>query len=710
MYGAIPKSLKDVPGTCRLNHPISHIMRANKQRVLMSADGRRPVTVVGCWLDGRLDHPIIFLATHRANLEIFNNHLGRLSRRSRSSSSQNGARSQNCPSSKWRGKQGAPFLNPVQVYRAVREMGTERDSFSFGANFHNFTSHPLLGLLSGEWPHNICIITPIIDLFLFLVDTIPYYISSTMPRSTVVSNKSKQRSSLRVKGAEPTSTEPLARARRRSPTGKSSTSSSSSSQSTNKDGPHRRLRSKSVHTDEPVNDRKPPAAVLNNATNSQAKKRSASSTKQAKRKSPRLSITAGKDDGKASLNNQVTPSPAATKASSAFTFKTPIIKKKKRTSSCLPDGVVDLYAAGCLSCACMCNQDDSSAESVTANYIRSYGKEYWQNLKDTEEPAISPSSPDSHVSRSAVFSPRSSNSSYATAETPELKRDWVYFNTSAVKASQPIESAQYLPYQPDLTPKMRSILVDWIIELSEHFNFGPTTLHLAVTLVDKVLACGPLSMTDDSDGDESGSDDEDESKTNCFLISRERFQLLGAACTWIACKIEELNPPGVDDFAYVSDNIYTTAQIKRMERRICKALHFSFWHQTPYPYSYEFIRASHECPKPDCSSSSLFNNMVLYLLELGRLPYSPVTKKPSLLAASAVYLARMTLGRHEWTPTLEYYTGYSKSELQETVLAIHAYHLAAEESSLKSVFTKYKTKKYQRVALKTVPREEDLGF
>jgi hypothetical protein len=70
----------------------------------------------------------------------------------------------------------------------------------------------------------------------------------------------------------------------------------------------------------------------------------------------------------------------------------------------------------------------------------------------------------------------------------------------------------------------------------------------------------------------------------------------------------------------------------------------------------------------------------------------------------------MTLGRHEWTPTLEYYTGYSKSELQETVLAIHAYHLAAEESSLKSVFTKYRSKKYQRVALKTVPREEDFGF
>jgi hypothetical protein len=107
-------------------------------------------------------------------------------------------------------------------------------------------------------------------------------------------------------------------------------------------------------------------------------------------------------------------------------------------------------------------------------------------------------------------------------------------------------------------------------------------------------------------------------------------------------------------------------------------------------------------------------------LELGRLPYAPVTKKPSLLAAAAVYLARVTLGvgssdisvdaAGRWTRTLQYYTRFSKVELKETVLAIHGYHLAAEDSSLKSVFAKYKHKKYNRVAVKTVPRVEDLGF
>ena len=103
-----------------------------------------------------------------------------------------------------------------------------------------------------------------------------------------------------------------------------------------------------------------------------------------------------------------------------------------------------------------------------------------------------------------------------------------------------------------------------------------------------------------------------------------------------------------------------------MERRICNALNFSIIHQTPYPYINEFMRASNECPRPSChaESSPVFHHMVMYLLELGRLPYLPVTKKPSIVAAAAVYIARIALGIKSkdvsvdplgrWTRTLEY--------------------------------------------------------
>jgi cyclin A len=569
-----------------------------------------------------------------------------------------------------------------------------------------------------------------------------------MARSTVV-KATNRRKSLRlrniIEAAAPEPVESVARARLSSTSkGSASSSNESSKIPSSHDGPHRRLRRRS--TDNEEEDRKPsatpPSDNTTNNTRSGKKRASSSASTQDKSKKnktqarfavarkPSVSTEAAPmtRHQRQLLMNQVTPSPASERASAAgalaFDFNSPVSKRRKGDTS-LPRGVVDLYSSklAAQKISCKCGEEHCSSEALSASFVHSYGKEYWQIMKDNEEPAVVPPSPVSSSSKSSSFlSPRSScDSSIFSHETPDHRRSWVYIDTSCVEATQPKESTKFLHYQPELTPKMRSILVDWVIELSEHFHFGPSALHLAITLVDKVLACGPLSM-DDEDWSDDHDYDEIDSNTNCFLISRERFQLLGAACTWLACKMEELSPPSVSEIAYVSDNIYTTEQIKRMERRICKALDFALVHQTPYPYLFEFIRASEECPSPCCHSacSSVFQNLVNYLLELGRLPYGPVTKKPSLLAASAVYLARVTLdvqssdtsfdSQGRWTRTLKFYTGYSKEDLEDTVKAIHSYQMGAEESSLKSVFTKYKHKKYGRVALKTVPLAGNLGF
>jgi Cyclin, C-terminal domain len=122
-------------------------------------------------------------------------------------------------------------------------------------------------------------------------------------------------------------------------------------------------------------------------------------------------------------------------------------------------------------------------------------------------------------------------------------------------------------------------------------------------------------------------------------------------------------------------------------------------------------------------TQSSLSHMAHYLLELGRLPFAPTTCKPSLLAAAAVYLARASLNiRMEhpesscdpngiWTPSLEYYSGYSKNDLKDTVLTIHAYHLASESlTDLKATFAKYQSRKYLRVAIRTALPKEMLGF
>ena len=487
--------------------------------------------------------------------------------------------------------------------------------------------------------------------------------------------------------------------------------------------------------------------------------------------------------------------------------------------------------------------DSSTTESLTVHFIQTYGEEYWNILHESERAIIydpskpnnssdnlsspktrrnrrgggipfgSPQSTSTSSSSHSSSSMSSSNAAMSKVTPNERQNDFVVDEDWNKKKNihnlhqQPCESTTLMSVQPNLTPKMRSILVDWLIELSEHFSFESSTLHLAVTMVDRVLASGrslhggdgddeqrrsvsrrrPRSSSQtfslgstsvstltkdshnnnydsdvDTDEEEDDNDNEDEDEegskdTHCYLIPRDRFQLLGATCVWLACKVKEISPPKAKEIAYVSDHIYTVEQIKTMERRVCNALNFTFFEApTPHHFLFEFMRASfaqesaaststttatctnsttgacscgcRRCLIPAAATGvglaidSVFRDMAHYLLELGRLPYGPTGRKPSLLAAAVVYLTRVTLGIPRrlpssssdrdayWTPTLEYYTGYAKSDLFDTVLELHAYHMAAETSNLKAVFSKYKTKRFHRVALKTVVLREDLGF
>jgi cyclin A len=50
--------------------------------------------------------------------------------------------------------------------------------------------------------------------------------------------------------------------------------------------------------------------------------------------------------------------------------------------------------------------------------------------------------------------------------------------------------------QGDITPAMRAILVDWLVEFADDFNFPADTLHLAVSYVDRFLSVGVITRSD----------------------------------------------------------------------------------------------------------------------------------------------------------------------------------------------------------------------
>jgi hypothetical protein len=187
--------------------------------------------------------------------------------------------------------------------------------------------------------------------------------------------------------------------------------------------------------------------------------------------------------------------------------------------------------------------------------------------------------------------------------------------------------------------------------------------------------------------------------------------------------MEDKDSPSFDDLVYISDHSFSSEKLRLLETRICKELEFRLHRVTPLHFINEYLRASHACPDRSCEfDHAVLRQMVMYLLELGRIPYELSIRKPSLLAASAMYLARATLGLREdcndhavdrhgyWTKTLQHYTGYTVDDLKKTVLTIHQYQLAAEESNYNASFNKYRSRSFKSVSLKTALRVEDLGF
>lgn len=225
----------------------------------------------------------------------------------------------------------------------------------------------------------------------------------------------------------------------------------------------------------------------------------------------------------------------------------------------------------------------------------------------------------------------------------------------------------YMESQPEINEKMRSILVDWLIEVHNRFELMPETLYLTINLVDRFLC----STT----------------------VPRRELQLVGIGAMLIACKYEEIWAPEVNDFVAISERAYSNEQILKMEKAILGKLEWYITVPTPYVFLTRYIKAA----IPDAE----LENLVYFLAELALMSYGCSTSVlPSMVAAAAVYVARHTLNKTPvWTETLRRYTGFSESQLIDCAKALVNLHSAAPGHKLQTVYKKYSQAERYVVAL-----------
>eukprot|EP00271_Cylindrocystis_brebissonii_P022274 TRINITY_DN8512_c0_g2_i1.p1 TRINITY_DN8512_c0_g2~~TRINITY_DN8512_c0_g2_i1.p1 ORF type:complete len:430 (+),score=53.89 TRINITY_DN8512_c0_g2_i1:283-1572(+) len=217
--------------------------------------------------------------------------------------------------------------------------------------------------------------------------------------------------------------------------------------------------------------------------------------------------------------------------------------------------------------------------------------------------------------------------------------------------------------QQDITASMRGILIDWLVEVAEEYKLVPDTLYLTCSYVDRYLSHN--------------------------VVGRSRLQLLGVTCMLIAAKYEEIYAPKVDEFCYITDNTYQRDEVVEMEKDVLNQLHFDLSVPTTKSFLRRFVRAAQASLKVPSLNLEYLGN---YLSELTLVEYSFLKYLPSRVAASAVFLAKLTLNpeQHPWTPTLEHYTQYRPRDLRECVLELHELQLNKRACTLRAIREKFK--------------------
>ncbi|XP_022752417.1 G2/mitotic-specific cyclin S13-7-like isoform X1 [Durio zibethinus] len=230
------------------------------------------------------------------------------------------------------------------------------------------------------------------------------------------------------------------------------------------------------------------------------------------------------------------------------------------------------------------------------------------------------------------------------------------------------QARDYMDLQPDINAKMRSILVDWLIEVHCKFDLMPETLYLTMNIVDRFLSVK--------------------------VVPRKELQLVGISAMLIACKYEEIWAPKVNDFVFISDNAYAREQVLVMEKAILDKLEWYLTVPTAYVFLVRFIKAS-------ILSDDKMEDLVFFLAELGLMQYPTVVLYcPSMLAAAAVYAARCTLDKSpHWSETLKHHTGYTEDQLTNCAKLLVKFHSTAAESKLKAIHRKFSSPDRSAVAL-----------
>lgn len=117
-------------------------------------------------------------------------------------------------------------------------------------------------------------------------------------------------------------------------------------------------------------------------------------------------------------------------------------------------------------------------------------------------------------------------------------------------------TSEYLTIiQSEMNPKLRAVLINWMLQVHQKFSLRLQTFFTAVNLFDRY--CSQVA------------------------VPIKKFQLLAITVLFIASKFEEVRPPKLSCLLSVSENHFLREEVFQLEGEIMQAIHFKVSTSSP---------------------------------------------------------------------------------------------------------------------------------
>ncbi|XP_054856676.1 G1/S-specific cyclin-E1 isoform X2 [Eublepharis macularius] len=214
-----------------------------------------------------------------------------------------------------------------------------------------------------------------------------------------------------------------------------------------------------------------------------------------------------------------------------------------------------------------------------------------------------------------------------------------------------VRDKQYMQRHPLLQPKMRVVLLDWLMEVCEVYKLHRETFYLAQDFFDRFMATQ-------------------------HNIVKTLLQLIGISSLFIAAKLEEIYPPKLHQFAYVTDGACTEDEILSMELIVMKALNWNLSPLTVVSWLNVYMQVAYLneicevlLPRyPQQVFVQIAELLDLCVLDVGCLEYTY-----GILAASALY-------HFSSCELMQKVSGYELRDIEECVKWMVPFALAIREA------------------------------